>query len=173
MNILFVDPSMHSSGLYEIQDDARISETFKTDLDHIEALGAIARFFGEQAKMYDALVIEDYAFSRASQSVSKNGEVGGIIRGCFAYYGKPVVEVGISTWKSVCNFRMKKDTVKAKKAYIDEAYNRYGIRFDSPDACDAYMLYYACKKILNHEAKDTEATARLWVRLNAVGIDTL
>lgn len=173
MNLLFVDPSMRSTGVYGIMNDGTLSYTLTTKGEHIEALGEIAREFRDKALYYDILIIEDYAFSRASQSVSKNGEVGGIIRGCFAYYEKPVVEVGISTWKSICDFRMKKDTAKAKKAYIDEAYNRYGIRFDSPDACDAYMLYYACKQILAGHAKDTEATARLWVRLKAEGIDSL
>jgi len=173
LNVLFVDPSLRSTGIYALQAGATISETFKTDQDHIEALGAIARYFSDPAKWYDALVIEDYAFSRASQSVSKNAEVGGIIRGWFAYYKKPVVEVGISTWKSICGIKLKKDTAKAKKAYIDEAFRRYGIHFDSTDAVDAYLIFYACKQILDHKVKETEAMTRLWVRLKAAGIDTL
>lgn len=173
MNILFVDPSMRSSGIYALQAGATVSETFKTESDHIDALGEIARYFESPAKYFDALVIEDYAFSRASQSVSKNAEVGGIIRGWFAYYKKPVVEVGISTWKSICGIKIKKDTKKAQKAYIDEAFSSYGIHFDSTDAVDAYLIYYACKQILDHKVKETEAMTRLWVRLKAAGIDSL
>ena len=173
MNLLFVDPSMRSTGIYAIAKGEQYSSTFETKSDHIEALGEIAREFSDKAKFYDVLIIEDYAFSRASQSVSKNAEVGGIIRGAFSYHKKPVIEVSISTWKSICNFRMKKDTAKAKKAYCDEAFKRFGERFESTDAADAYMIYYTCKQVLSGKAKDTEATARLWVKLKAAGIDIL
>ena len=173
MNILFVDPSMRSTGVYGIMGDGTLSYTFKTESEHNGALGEIAREFRDKAQYYDVLLIEDYAFSRASQSVSKNGEVGGIIKGNFAYYGKTIIEISISTWKSICNFRMKKDTAKTKAAYIDAVYNKFGIHFDSTDSADAYMLYYSCKQILEGKAKDTEATARLWVKLKAAGIDVL
>ena len=173
MKILFVDPSLRSTGIFAWNGDKHVSETFTTKSDHLEALGDIAIWFNSLAENFDALVIEDYAFSRASQSVSKNGEVGGIIRGAFSSRGKPIVEVGISTWKSIVGIRLKKTTANEKAKYIETVADKYGLKLQSTDACDAYLLYVACKAILEKKTKDTESIERLRARLLKAGIDTL
>lgn len=173
MKILFVDPSLRSTGIFARSEDNHASDTFTTKADHLEALGDIWIWANSLAENMDALVIEDYAFSRASQSVSKNGEVGGIIRGAFSSRGKPVVEVGISTWKSIVGIRLKKTTANEKARYIETVADKYGLKLRSTDACDAYLLYVACKAILDKTTKETESIERLRGRLLKAGIEKL
>lgn len=172
MNILFVDPSLRSTGLFGVIDGKYESSTFQTASDHNIALGEIAHFFINQSMRYDALVIEDYAFSKASQSVSKNAEVGGIIRGAFSMLKKPVFEMPISTWKSITGVRLKKVSAKEKRLYIETVSALADRNFGTTDACDAWMIYYATKWILENEVT-TQAQWDFRLKLNNAGIDKI
>ncbi len=161
MNILFVDPSLRSTGVFAIINNKRESYTLVTICDHIAALGEIASHFTRTAKDFDALVIEDYAFGKASQSVSKNAEVGGIIRGTFAIDGKPIIEMPISTWKNITGVRLKKASAKDKRFYIETVSTLADRNFDSTDACDAWLIYWSSKRILEERNLQTDAQKRL------------
>lgn len=169
-DVIFVDPSLRSTGIFALRDGVGISETITTDGSHIEALGTIARAFEGCAKLYKLLVIEDYAFGKASQSVSKNAEVGGIIRGVFSMKGIPILEMPISVWKSISNIRLKKETSAQKRVYREVVGELAGDRyFDSTDACDAWLLYYTTKYLLHAQPK-TDAQKELKAKLQELEV---
>lgn len=171
MNILSIDPSLRSCGFYGARDfGSDSSYTIRDKGDRIQVLGLFLRRFEEAARYYDALLIEDYAFSRHSQSVTVQAEIGGLARASFSAEGKPVIEVGISTWKYVTGVSGKKATKKDRADYLDLVYKKFGRGFDSTDSADAWMIYYSCAMILAGKVLPTEATERLKAEMMENGV---
>ena len=171
MNILSIDPSLRSCGFYGSRDFGNDSSfAIQEKGDRIQVFGLFLRRFEEQAKYYDALLIEDYAFSRHSQSVTVQAEVGGLARAAFSAESKPVIEVGISTWKYVTGVSGKKTTKKERADYLDLVYKKFGRGFDSTDSADAWMIYYSCAMIAANKILPTEPTERLRAEMIEKGI---
>jgi len=171
LNIISIDPSLRSCGFYGSRDFGNDSSfSIQEKGDRIQVLGLFLRRFEEQAKYYDALLIEDYAFSRHSQSVTVQAEVGGLARAAFSAENKPVIEVGISTWKYITGISGKKATKKERADYIDLVYKKFGQGFDSTDSADAWMIYYSCAMIAANNILPTEPTERLRLEMDKKGI---
>ena len=98
--------------------------------EYIFLLTKSARYF------YDADAVKEEA-----------AEIGGIIRACFASYKIPIIEMPISTWKSITGIKMKKASVQDKRDYINAVIEKFGMELDTTDEADAFLMFYSLAMI--------------------------
>lgn len=149
LNFVIVDPSLRSSGVLVCRDGKISTYAIQRKTPRLETLGYYLCHFAHLAKerKWDMLVIEEYAFSRQSQSVTVAAEIGGIIRACFASYKIPIIEMPISTWKSITGIKMKKASVQDKRDYINAVIEKFGMELDTTDEADAFLMFYSIAMI--------------------------
>lgn len=157
MNIISVDPST-ITGIYIYTPEKQKSFTklFK-EKDRIKRLGQVVKYFTKIVKLkkWDLLIIEGYAFSSRSQSVTSQAELGGIIRGIFSAFNIPVIEIQIPTWKSATYIKLKKKLKSEKQNYLNtfntfssfykKQIGKENIVFNpsTPDEVDAILFFYS------------------------------
>lgn len=160
LNVISIDPSLRCTGIYATKDD--LTYTFLvSEKDRMKSLAIVSRFWNNVAnEKFDFVLIENYAFSRRSISVTALAEVGGIIRASFAKHDIPIIEVPSVSWKKWSGFgkTRPKDTVKEKRAYIEYGEKISGRHFDSSDEVDAYMIYTGAVNALEYAEEHTETS---------------
>lgn len=160
LNIIAVDPSLRSTGAFTIKNGQVNSYVIQDKRDRLNVLGAMLKIFNLEAKEFDLLIIEDYAFSRQSRSVTVQAELGGVIRSCFAARGKKIIEVPIATWKSATGIKGDKVGSTGKSDYLNQVAEKYKIRFLTTDEADAFLLYMAVRLSLQLKAKSIGESIR-------------
>ena len=171
-NFVIVDPSLRSSGVFihnGINTSHYAIQTPKK-VDRLEILGKYKKHFTElvESNNWDFLCVEDYSFGSHGNAVTTQAEVGGIIRGCFAAEGVPIIEMPIQTWKAVTGVRLKKGTKKDNKIYTETIIKSYGVNFDTTDECDAYLMYITLKTI---SSGMTDKGFEIRKQLQTIGIE--
>jgi len=152
LNMIFVDPSLRSSGVFIVRkgkvDTYALQYTLKDFPDRLLVLAKYAMHFMKLNRdtVFDLLVIEDYMPGSKGNQARVAGEVGGVIRAIFSAHKVPVVEMPIQTWQGLLKFRMPKQSVAEKGEYINECLRRYGVRFETSDQVDAFLFFQALKK---------------------------
>lgn len=149
LNIVSIDPSLRSTGIY-------YSKYGKTDT--LVGVGERYEVLANQMQTWlatfctdvDLVLVEDYAFSRNSRSVTALAEVGGIIRATATFHRVPVIEVPSSFWKKRSGFgeSRKKNTKAEKQSYVEYGKSIYNLPYLNPDEVDATMIYLGCKNAL-------------------------
>ncbi len=147
MNIIALDPSLRSFGVYSNRDGQVESKVIQYKGDRVETLGRLlSKFSHISALGWDLCAVEGYAMGAKGQGVTVMAEVGGIIRGLFAARGVPVLEVPPEVWKAVTGIRLKKGTTMHKSDYANAVLSLYGVTFPTTDQCDAFLIYQTVKK---------------------------
>jgi hypothetical protein len=152
LNIAFIDPSLRSSGVFILRkgkvDTYALQYPLKDFPDRFKVLSKYAVHFMKLNRdtVFDLLVIEDYMPGSKGTQARVAGEVGGVIRAVFAMHKVPIVELPIMTWHGLLKFNLPKSNGAEKSEYINECLRRYGLRFETADQVDAYLLYQAVKK---------------------------
>lgn len=147
MRVISLDPSLRSFGIYTNRDGETASKVLQYKGDRVETLGRLlSKFSHVSGEGWDLCIVEGYAMGAKGQGVTVMAEVGGIVRGMFAARGIPVIEVPPEVWKAVTGIRLKKGSTLHKSEYINAVLNLYGVRFETTDECDAFMLYQTVKK---------------------------
>lgn len=159
MNILAVDPSLRSTGMFFIEDGAFNSDVIQLKGDRLEVMGKMLLRFANEAKGFDLLIIEDYAFGGKDRSVTVQAEIGGIIRACFAARGKPIIEVPISTWKAHAGIKLPKDGPLWKSNYLNAVAEKFKLRYQTVDEADAFLLYATVRAAAQHKIKGPGAAS--------------
>ena len=134
MNIISVDPGFRSMGLFFSEGGLEYSSGMgnpvgMAGMDRRRYYGFIAKEFNRYAKKNDLLIIENYAFGKTDRSVTILAEIGGIIRGMFSAQDKPIIEMPIPTWKSICGIKDLKYSKKNKKEYLAAINDRFDKSF--------------------------------------------
>lgn len=146
MNIISIDPSLSSTGVYIKLDKEGISRSIVTTKLKTES-EKYNYIYDELKKLileYDIKVcfIEDYAFNyKNSRSITRLAEVKGIITFLMYRYNIDVLKVPIMTWKSLAHF-IPADN-KASKGYTKKINKYYKKEFQTSDECDAYLILVA------------------------------
>jgi hypothetical protein len=171
LNIVSIDPSLRSTGLFFCEEGKCRSETLAPKTDRLVTLGFYARYFVKLAKSkdWDLLLIENYSFGSKSNAVTVQAEVGGIIRACFAARGILIVEMPIQTWKAIAGIRLPKVSVKDKSDYKNAVMNKFDFTFDTTDEADAFMIFWAIREISRGRVKKGLGSD-IRVRLEKVGV---
>jgi len=151
-NFVIVDPSLRSTGVlvfnginihhYAIQASKKVGR--------LKILGNYSKHFTElaQSNNWDFLAIENYTFKQhKSSAVTVQAEVGGIIRGCFAAEGVPIIEANCQTWKAVTGIRLPKGTKADNSNYIYAVAKKYDFICQTTDECDTYLMWQTLKAI--------------------------
>jgi Holliday junction resolvasome RuvABC endonuclease subunit len=147
MNLMSIDPSKRSLGLYVIANKHPFSETIKSerkeeDVEIYNKLKCQLEGIVSYCKI-ELIFLEDYAFSRfgKSRASSSLAEITGIIKMLAYSQGCKIITVPISTWKSFFHgLPVKKD--KKYVEFVNKWYNK-GIVFNTADECDAFMIMQA------------------------------
>ena len=167
MNILSIDPSSHSTGTYSRVNGKNyfLSLCYDGKKGHNQILAALNEYFRERCtkKIYDVAFIEGYALAKMSRSTHTQPELGGAIKAAITSNGVPIITVGIMTWKwlTIGHEIKKPHDEKEAVEYIEAVNKEYDIRCYTPDEADAYMIYYACVKILKEQCKMTDARVKI------------
>ncbi len=187
MRVISIDPSLRSLGMFFMEDGELNSNVIqRTEKDRLEVLKRFCLKFAREAALgWDLLIVEAYAFSEGGKYINKEGkvksksssvtvqaEVGGLIRGLFGARGVPIIEVVSSTWKSVTGISLKKGTTMAESDYINAVVKKYGIRFQTVDECDAFLMYETVRLAGIMTWKSGTGSANLKARLEELRIDT-
>lgn len=152
-NTVSVDPSLKSTGIYY----SKLNKCFSLDSkesNRFKQLENILIYFKDCFLNQEILLIEDYAFSRNSRSVTIMAEVGGIIRACAAVNNLKIFEIPSTFWKKhSCFGKTRKKVSKAeKKDYIQYSSFITGLSYKNPDEADAHLIYTSvCKALYNYE----------------------
>lgn len=150
-----IDPSKNSTGILIATDDYHQSFTMIIDEKDDESVYfvKIANAIKNIIKQHkiEAAIIEDYAFSRSThRSFTILAEIKGIILLELYKQNLKVIKIGISSWKTFSKiYETNKKSKKGKANYINQAFLNYGLKFNSTDEVDAYLMLNACHKIFN------------------------
>lgn len=152
MNIISVDPSMRSTGVYCRVDGREYSYLFKNParMTREEVLESTYKAFNALlcSARYMFGLIEGYAYDTSNRrGLYSSVEMVGVIKLCFANYGVPLITIEIPTWKSMTIGHMKKNKKSQKLLYVETVAKKYGKRFGTTDEADAYLIYRAVKEI--------------------------
>lgn len=142
MNIIAVDPSLRSTGVFFVKDGNVDAYVIRMKLEKNQVLAFLLRHFLLKANEFDLLIIEEYAFSAKGAQASIQGEVGGIIRACFSAKNKKIVEVPIASWHSFTKIKVKKGGGKDWEVdYCNEVASKFKVRLQTADEADAFLLF--------------------------------
>ena len=167
MNLISFDPSLRKIGIYIQIGDKNKSKRYEYH-SRIPRLEVLVKIYRDMATLINQLngkynidvgIVEGYAFSKNSQSITPQAEVGGIVRALLGNCEIPVIEVAPLTWKSVMlgskNVRLKKGTKEQQRIYLATVRRIHKISFDSTDEADAWMMARLIKKIREDEAGES------------------
>lgn len=176
LNIIAIDPSMRSTGIFYFKQGISTSEAYCRKQDRLELYGLYLKKFMGIAKetKWDLCIIEDYAFGKSGGSRSMSGlaEIGGIIRSVFSAHHVPMIEIFPTTWQSFTKFKYPKATASDKNEYrakFCEVFGKGDWTFETTDECDAYLLYYTVREASRgHFTKG--AGAKIWWDLDKYGL---
>lgn len=165
-DIIAVDPSLRSTGVYIAAEDYCFTIKTNPEEDRIKTLSDLMRkwtgIFNDGGQL---LLIEDYAFSRNSQSVTKLAEVGGIIRAAAGEFNMQIIEVPSTFWKFWTKQSLAPDK-KNTKAYCEYFNDKYGRNFNTTDEVDAFLIYKGCCSALEtHNAYTSKAAPKCFQKL--------
>lgn len=148
LDIIAVDPSLRSTGVYVVNEDTTYTIKTDPDEDRTKTLSDLMRtwntIFNQGGQL---LLIEDYAYSCNSQSTTKLAEVGGIIRAVAGEYDMLIVEIPSTFWKFWTKQAEAPDK-KNTKAYCEYFEKKYDRPFSSTDEVDAFLIYEGCRNAL-------------------------
>ena len=152
MNIISIDPSMRSTGVYCRVNGKEYSYSLKNPkrMTREKVLESTYSFFNALlcSAKYAFGLIEGYAYNTSNrQGLYNLIEMVGVIRLCCSNYSVPLVTIGISTWKAMTIKHMKKNNKNQKLYYIETVATKYGKRFSTTDEADAYLIYTAAKDL--------------------------
>jgi len=180
INLIAFDPSLRKIGIYIKIGDEEKSKRYEYH-SKISRLKVLAQIYNDMAILINRLsgkynidvgIIEGYAFSKNSKSITAQAEVGGIVRGILGDCEIPIIEVAPLTWKSDMlgkgNIRLKKSTKAQQMIYLDKVQRYHDRRFDSTDEADAWMMARLVEKIINDEAADTPGIRNIRNRLKDI-----
>ena len=162
LNFVIVDPSLRASGVLICRDGKFTKDSAYTiqkkdpeKYPRLWILGYYIKHFAKLAKerKWDFLLIENYSFGSQSRSVTVQGEVGGIIRACFASWDIPIIEMENAIWKSITGIRLKKNSVQEKREYLNAVAEKFNMELGTTDECDAYLMFYSLAMISRGEVK--------------------
>lgn len=174
--ILAIDPSLKCTGYYYSYCDREgygiISAgskadrhtclwTVKMEIAHINSI----------MNGVDILLIEDYAYSKfgGSNAVTALAEVAGIIKAEVLAYGGKVFEIPSKTWKSIVGWKTLKKVKKAEKEfYIRATETIFKRRFETPDECDAFMIFLSFSHICQGIGVRTQGYLNLYKQIQEV-----
>lgn len=175
MRIIAVDPSLRSLGIF-FQEDGEINSAViqRTEKERLDVLGRICLKFAREAALgWDLLLIEGYALGATnSNSVTVQAEIGGLIRGLFTARKVPIIEVPIPTWQSVTKTTIKKGNAMATSNYLNDVVKKFGIRFQTTDEADAFMIYETVRLCGIRTWKSGTGPDKIKARLEELRIDT-
>lgn len=152
LNLIFIDPSLRSSGVYILRkgkvDTYALQYPLKDFPDRFKVLAKYAMHFMKLNRdtVFDLMVVEDYMPGSKGNQARVAGEVGGVIRSIFAAHNVPIIEIPIQSWQGILKFRLPKQSVPEKGEYINECLRRYGVRFETSDQVDAFLFFQALQK---------------------------
>lgn len=149
IDVISVDPSLRSTGVYIAGKDQSFTIKTNPDEDRVQTLSKLMRKWNE---IFNGggqlLLIEDYAFSRNSQSVTKLAEVGGIIRAAAGEFNMQILEIPSTFWKHWTNQSEAPDK-KKEKDYCEYFSKKYSRSFATTDEVDAFLIYQSCLNVLS------------------------
>jgi Holliday junction resolvasome RuvABC endonuclease subunit len=141
MNILSIDPSKRSFGIYIYTPDKCYSMVIKAKASDTEGQ-VLTRIYSEITQIVerykiDLVLMEDYAFSqfKTSRSPTTLAEIAGVVKLACAQC-KGFIKVSISTWKSFFRWLPK----NKNKAYIEKVNQIFKRKFETADECDAFLI---------------------------------
>lgn len=173
MNVrwLSVDPGLTRTGVFYMEPGHFQSVTFEKERGE-DRYHFMARLLHELVDRYgkkdpDVGIVEEYNYRMRGYMLAASVEAGGVVRAALAEMGVKHVAIAPSTWKSVNNFFMKKDTVDQEREYVVRGEQLAGEPFDSSDAVDAFLMWRAIQKILAGEVT-SEAALHLKDKTEAI-----
>lgn len=158
MRIVSIDPSLHSTGIFWIDDieigDGHTCVILNGSGDRIQSIYRIWEKVWELCEEhgpFDIGIVEGYAFNvKGSQSLTVMAEVGAAVRLALTAHGVRIVEVAPASWKSKSiGFKLKKKTVEQRNLYLAAARAICGRTFKTTDEADAMMMYRATRPRLD------------------------
>jgi Holliday junction resolvasome RuvABC endonuclease subunit len=114
----------------------------------------------------EVVVVEDYPFKASGNAITKQAEIGGILREAIAAVGVPIIEINVQTWKSVMH-RSPKGTKAKDSAYLDATFACIEVNVATPDIADAAMILVTCDKAMD-EAQTGAGMVKLRAALQGV-----
>ncbi len=149
MNIISIDPSKYSIGLFYKVDGEEFSDLIQSKrsetneqifckvYNRISLLLSCNKFhFG---------LIEGYGFNPKNKSgMTTLAEICGIIKLVFARNEIPLIVIPVQVWKK---YTIGKVDKKKKDKYLELINNKYDKDFETTDEADAYLFYVTAKII--------------------------
>lgn len=170
MNIIAVDPSLRSTGVFFVKDGEVDAYVIRMKSPKNEVLAFLLRHFLLKANEFDLLIIEDYAFSAKGEQASIQGEVGGIIRACFQAKQKKIIEVPISSWHSYTKIKVKKGGGRNWEGdYCNEVASKFKVRLQTADEADAFLLFATVRAAVRGKFL-TPGAAKIRIACEEMGI---
>lgn len=157
LKVISIDPSLRSTGVYYSKQD--ITATFRGNGERFDVLAEhLDTWLTTFCCECDLILVEDYAFSRTSRSVTTLAEVGGIIRACASLHRVPVVEIPSTFWKYYSGFgkSRKKSTNSEKDSYIEYGKTIVNMVYTTPDEVDARLIYAGVENALRQNAEENK-----------------
>lgn len=172
MNIISIDPSKYSTGVFIQRFGQEVSFTIShtkkmTDEEvYLNIYYIFMRLFEEN--QFDIGFIEGYWLSNP-RGMLYLPEIGGIIKLTFAINNVPLITIPIQTWKNIV--KIKIDKHKKKKEYLAVVNRRYNKEFKNIDEADAYLIYITARTIIKNTNITSKAQKRIREKIKGVTHD--
>jgi len=180
MNLIAFDPSLRKIGIYIQIGDKDKSKRYEYH-SKIPRLEVLTKIYRDMAILINQLnskynieigIVEGYAFSKNSQSITPQAEVGGIVRALLGDCEIPVIEVAPLTWKAGMlggkNVRLKKATKEEQRIYLATVQRKHNRSFNTTDEADAWMMARLIEKICYDEAGDAIGVRNIKNKLRVI-----
>jgi hypothetical protein len=144
MNIISIDPSLTSTGIFinKGRKNLTISTAkLKSEKEKYNYIRECFEVIIDENKI-GLCLMEDYGYS--TQRMKTQAEVKGIILSIMYKNDIPVMKIPINTWKSLIDYLPDEKDKKKKKPYMQKINEHYKKEFKSTDECDAYLIMRAC-----------------------------
>lgn len=167
MNILSIDQSKYSTGLYFNKSEKSFLIPNKSGITNGKAgmniYDSLQMIYTEivfEVKYLDLVMIEGYGNNpKNRRSVFAMAEMTGIIKLFFEQKGIPVLTVPVQIWKANAIRLTKSKTTDTD--YLKAVKNRYGKLFKTTDEADAFMIYDGVKTLCKRTKFLTPAERKL------------
>lgn len=160
MNILAIDPSYKSTGICFFENEKMLARTTVCACSLRDERRSYRQIFTDINNFVGALVcrphiavIEDFAYK--GSRVVQLAEVVAIIKMAIPL-DIPIVRVHQPSWASVMKWKSeKKNPTKYKKDF----FGQYGIKMQTTDEVDAYLMAKALMKAIDKEQRELLTSA--------------
>jgi Holliday junction resolvasome RuvABC endonuclease subunit len=164
MNIISIDPSKSSTGIYKTFKGAFQSYCIKNKqkVSQADALKVIADKLVEEfrAVNYTFGMIEGYGInSKNKYSITVIPEIVGVIRLMFRLYDIPLITVPVQTWKRITGIKVDKKKFKGK--YLEVVNRKYNMDFSTTDEADAFLIYTTVREICKKTKRLTDSEIKI------------